>query len=157
MLKFKVSEKLSQKNEELIMIPGEQGDIEAILSRQSSSSLLFVILTLQKGTMFNKVISPSPEVLRKGLSTLRFNYRGVGNSHGSYGHVKGEIDDALAFMITKSNEWNQFHLAGFSLKFYRNIRLYIHSSKSLTLVAPLLKGLTINPFGQTFMLMFIKA
>ena len=32
--------KTFSENEELIMIPGEQGDIEAILSRQSSSVVI---------------------------------------------------------------------------------------------------------------------
>ena len=107
--------------------------------------------------MFNKVISTIARSLKKGLSTLRFNYRGVGNSHGSYGHVKGEIDDALSVHdYLKSNEWNQFHLAGFSLEVLSQ-HPFVHPFKQKNTCCSPVKRFDYQPICQTFMLMFIKA
>lgn len=49
------------------------------------------------GTMQNKVVATLQRSARDaGLATLRFNFRGVGQSAGSYGEGIGEIDDAEA-------------------------------------------------------------
>lgn len=46
------------------------------------------------GTMDNKVVTTVARAARElGLDSLRFNYRGVGKSTGSYGHFEGECDD----------------------------------------------------------------
>ena len=52
---------------------------------------------VQGGTMLNKVVSTLQRTARDaGLATLRFNYRGVGNSAGSHDMTNGEVDDAEA-------------------------------------------------------------
>lgn len=49
------------------------------------------------GDMDNNVVRAIERVLlRRSRVCLRFNYRGVGESEGSYGHGAGELDDALA-------------------------------------------------------------
>lgn len=51
---------------------------------------------LYGGNMNNDVIGLVERAyLEKGYSTLRFNFRGVGKSHGSYADGKGEIDDLM--------------------------------------------------------------
>ena len=54
------------------------------------------------GTMDNNVVLAVAETLaEQGLGTLRFNFRGVGLSRGSYGFMRGEVEDvkaALAFL-----------------------------------------------------------
>src|SRR5262245_10403729 len=43
------------------------------------------------GTMHNKVVHAAAEALaRRGLPTLRFNFRGVGRSAGRHDHARGE-------------------------------------------------------------------
>ena len=51
------------------------------------------------GTMNNKVVySLFQAFAKKGFSTLRFNFRGVGRSEGSYDNGEGELADAAAAM-----------------------------------------------------------
>ena len=49
------------------------------------------------GTMHNKVVATLQRTARDaGLATLRFNFRGVGQSAGSHDQGRGEIDDGEA-------------------------------------------------------------
>jgi alpha/beta superfamily hydrolase len=49
------------------------------------------------GSMYNNVVEAALEALwGRGFTTLRFNFRGVGESEGSYGGGEGEAADAAA-------------------------------------------------------------
>src|SRR5216683_1674166 len=49
------------------------------------------------GSMYNNVVEAILDALwALGYSTLRFNFRGVGNSDGEYGGGEGEVQDAIA-------------------------------------------------------------
>jgi alpha/beta superfamily hydrolase len=49
------------------------------------------------GSMYNNVVEAALEALWSlGFATLRFNFRGVGDSEGSYGGGDGEAEDAVA-------------------------------------------------------------
>jgi len=49
------------------------------------------------GSMYNNVVDATLEALwQRGFATLRFNFRGVGDSEGSYGGGEGEAQDAVA-------------------------------------------------------------
>lgn len=69
------------------------------------------------GTMRNKVVTILERSLRElGLATIRFNFRGVGDSEGEYDEGHGEFQDLLAV-----NAWarqclpdHELWLAGFS-------------------------------------------
>ena len=51
------------------------------------------------GTMDNKLVYLMYDAFRKlGFSTLRFNFRGVGRSQGSFDNGEGELSDAAAAM-----------------------------------------------------------
>src|SRR5512146_515108 len=53
----------------------------------------------------------------RGFSVLRFNFRGVGRSQGSYDHGQGELSDAasaLDWMQTYNANAGQCWIAGFS-------------------------------------------
>jgi alpha/beta superfamily hydrolase len=69
------------------------------------------------GTMHNKVVYRIARGLRRaGHAALRFNYRGVNLSEGSYGDGEGELDDArvaLAFLESRYPDL-PLTLAGFS-------------------------------------------
>ena len=68
------------------------------------------------GDMYNPVVeSISHAYQRKGMTTLRFNFRGVGSSEGSYGDGIGEGEDVLAAICyLREKGQGQIDLAGYS-------------------------------------------
>ncbi len=71
------------------------------------------------GTMENNVTrAVSKALVDRGIQSLRFNFRGVGKSQGSFAHGKGEVDDALAALSylaqLESINYFQLGLAGYS-------------------------------------------
>ena len=82
---------------------------------------------LYSGTMDNKVVTTLVRAASRltveketesvqGLDTLRFNFRGVGQSEGEHDHGKGEQDDLAAVVDYAMTElgWSKVFLAGFS-------------------------------------------
>ncbi|MBW8824063.1 MAG: alpha/beta fold hydrolase [Xanthomonadales bacterium] len=69
------------------------------------------------GTMDNKVVTTTARALRElGITTLRFNFRGTGNSAGEFDHGVGESDDlrAVAAWLRAERPADAVWLAGFS-------------------------------------------
>ncbi|GAB4194276.1 MAG: alpha/beta hydrolase [Wenzhouxiangellaceae bacterium] len=69
------------------------------------------------GTMFNKVVTIIERSLRElGLRTVRFNFRGVGDSEGDYDEGHGELDDLRAVInwVRHTCPGHELWLAGFS-------------------------------------------
>jgi len=72
---------------------------------------------LHGGTMQNKVVHTLGRAMQElGAPTLRFNFRGVGQSAGTYDAGIGELDDALAACAWMRQRWqcDELWLAGFS-------------------------------------------
>lgn len=72
---------------------------------------------LYGGTMQNKVVHTLARAMQElGVPTVRFNFRGVGGSAGTYDGGAGELDDALAVCAWARRRWNceTLWLAGFS-------------------------------------------
>jgi alpha/beta superfamily hydrolase len=61
---------------------------------------------LYGGSMYNNVVDAVLEALHaRGFATLRFNFRGVGQSQGEFDNGQGEADDAVAavrFLTTQT-------------------------------------------------------
>ena len=71
------------------------------------------------GTMDNKVVhTVSRAFLQLGYRSVRFNFRGVGESAGSFDDGRGEIDDALAVIAAQRQAGLPLALAGFSFGGY---------------------------------------
>lgn len=68
------------------------------------------------GSMFNNVVETACAVFQEaGYSTLRFNFRGVGESGGSYDEGEGEKQDILsACQFMKSQGIKKIFLVGYS-------------------------------------------
>ncbi len=108
-----------------LVIDGPTGPLEALLEEPSGASgaLLsgFGVVChphpLHGGTMQNKVVHTLARTFQElGLPTLRFNYRGVGKSAGTYDHGRGETEDAMAVIESGRQRWPgaALFLAGFS-------------------------------------------
>ena len=72
---------------------------------------------LHGGTMQNKVVHTLARAMQEaGAPTVRFNYRGVGQSAGQYADGVGEVDDTLAVIDWARSHWHceAVWLGGFS-------------------------------------------
>lgn len=71
------------------------------------------------GTMTNKVVQTIARAcVQCGWRSLRFNFRGVGASAGSYDEGRGEIDDLLAAVAQGAPADRPLLVAGFSFGAY---------------------------------------
>jgi alpha/beta superfamily hydrolase len=84
------------------------------------------------GTMHNKVVTILERAMRElGLRTVRFNFRGVGGSEGSFDDGYGETDDLFAVVewVRRTRPDDDLWLGGFSfgafisLKAAQNLKL----------------------------------
>jgi alpha/beta superfamily hydrolase len=87
---------------ESLLLNGPAGRMEALLEEPDDQTPHAVALVchphpLFGGTMHNKVVYRTARALRlAGYVVLRFNFRGVGQSHGEHAEGIGEIHDAGA-------------------------------------------------------------
>ncbi|MBJ9975764.1 alpha/beta fold hydrolase [Pseudomonas sp. S75] len=83
-----------------LFIDGPEGPLEALYLDVADARGAVLIChpnPVQGGTMLNKVVSTLQRTARDaGYVTLRFNYRGVGQSAGSHDMGAGEVADAQA-------------------------------------------------------------
>jgi len=74
-------------------------------------------LSIEGGSMHNKVVTMAARSLRDlGIATVRFNFRSVGGSAGTYDNGEGEADDlrAVANWVRSQRPDCALWLAGFS-------------------------------------------
>lgn len=113
-----------------LRIAGPAGAIEAALDLPEASPrpLLAIIchpLPTEGGSMHNKVVTMAARALREsGATTLRFNFRGVGQSDGTFDDGDGELDDlrAVAAWAKSQHPDNVLWLAGFSFGAWISLR-----------------------------------
>ncbi len=77
------------------------------------------------GTMHNKVVTILERSMRElGLRTVRFNFRGVGASAGSFDDGYGETDDLFAITewVRRTRSGDDLWLGGFSFGAYIALR-----------------------------------
>ena len=107
-------------------LKGAAGSLEALLdepadprmSKELRAAVVFAHPHPQHGgTMHTKAVFQAAKGLtRIGCAVLRFNFRGVGRSHGAFGQGEGEKDDfraALGYMASKYSG-TRLWSAGFS-------------------------------------------
>ena len=104
-----------------ILIPASHGKLEAILKEPTveakGAALVCHPHPLGGGTMHNKVVYRAAQgLLDAGLVTLRFNFRGVGNSTGAHSDGDGEKQDVLDALDYLSENYpnREITFAGFS-------------------------------------------
>jgi len=80
---------------------------------------------LHSGTMRNKVVTIMERSMRElGLRTVRFNFRGAGESEGEHDDGYGETDDlfAVAEWVRRTRPADELWLGGFSFGSYVALR-----------------------------------
>lgn len=105
--------------EQNIQILGEAGQLEGRYSQGSKPEVGVLMChphPLFQGTMSNKVVTTITRAAQElGYSTLRFNFRGVGQSQGIHDNGQGEVQDVLsAIRFAQQQGWQKILLAGFS-------------------------------------------
>lgn len=131
---------------EALMIPGPVGALEALTSypaARSADTPIAVIChphPLYGGTMANKVVHILSDTFNElGVTTVRFNFRGVGKSAGRFDRGVGETDDLLAIVAWARAQQPSapLWLMGFSFGAYVAVRALPHTeARGLLLVAP---------------------
>lgn len=107
---------------ENITIAGPAGALEALWELPQGDEVAGAAVVCHPhpqhgGTLRNKVTHTLARAfLARGLMALRFNFRGVGASEGSWDEGRGELDDALAAIDAASERaaGKPLWLAGFS-------------------------------------------
>ena len=113
--------------EEQIAFQSDGLRIEGLVGRQSGER--GVVIThphsLYGGTMHNQVVETLVQAYQdKGLTTLRFNFRGVGESEGRYSEGKGEKEDVIsALRYLYDLEKSAIDLAGYSFGAWVNAHI----------------------------------
>ena len=105
-----------------LFIPVAHGQLEAILKEPRDGPASGVALVLHPhplggGTMHNKVVFRAASALNvAGLTALRINFRGVGQSTGVYDEGRGELEDVRAGLdyLAKNFPNQEITLCGFS-------------------------------------------
>jgi len=104
--------------EKPVFIPSGEINLEARLGRADSSRGAVVAHPhpLYGGSMHDYVVGIAVSALAEaGWTTLRFNFRGVGQSGGTFDNGKGETEDlAAAAAYLKNNGASRLLVAGYS-------------------------------------------
>ncbi|AWN72574.1 alpha/beta hydrolase [Legionella anisa] len=142
---MQITEKLAIPGEHPLFLQGAIGKLEAVLTAPEQNHSAFVAFlghphSLQGGTMSNKVVTTLARAFKElGIPSLRFNFRGVGQSEGAYDSGIGESED----MLILAREWQKEQpekkliFAGFSFGSYVAYRAAAQSdSQFLITIAP---------------------
>ncbi|MEO7251324.1 MAG: alpha/beta fold hydrolase [Arenimonas sp.] len=106
-----------------LLLPGPAGALEVVVDlpdpaqRRRGVAVLSHPNPPEGGTMHNKVVTMAARSLAElGITTVRFNFRGVGHSEGEFDNGRGEILDLLAVArwALAAHPEDALWLAGFS-------------------------------------------
>ena len=128
---------------ESLFLDGPAGKLEALLEEPDDQPAREAALICHPhpqygGTMHNKVVYRIARGMRRaGAVALRFNYRGVNRSEGSYAGGIGEIEDARAALTYLRSRYPElpFSLAGFSFGSRIILKLGCELPEALRLIA----------------------
>ncbi|MES2211935.1 MAG: CocE/NonD family hydrolase [Pseudomonadota bacterium] len=111
-----------------VLMDGPTGPLEVKINYPAADTLkpgTVVVIChpnpLQQGTMDNKVVHTVMRgFVALGYPVVRFNYRGVGHSGGTYGNFVGELDDLMSVLrwVDGLLPDHRYILAGFSFGTY---------------------------------------
>jgi len=143
-----------------ISITGTAGSIEGVTHLPEGMPRAIAVvahpLSTMGGTMENKVVTTLVHTfVELGFAALRFNFRGVGGSKGTFDDGNGEVEDVLAVVRHAQQEFGDLPLilSGFSFGGYVQAcaAQQLHAHK-LVLVAPAVGRFMMPPVPQNTLL-----
>ena len=114
-----------------VTIAGRGVELEAVLREPEAEYLRGAVVVchphpLYGGTMDNRVVFRSAKAaVNSGWAALRFNFRGVGKSTGTYDHGEGEKDDVRAALDFLAARYPELPLALIGFSFGARVGLEI--------------------------------
>ena len=130
----------------ILQVKSQTGVLEVIADVNTLKSSSDVVICLHPhplfgGTMNNKVVVTIAKAFEMmGACPVRFNFRGVGQSTGSYDHGNGETEDAIDVYnwVLSQNENARVWLVGFSFGSYVAMKAApeVRNRAAVILVAP---------------------
>jgi len=142
--------------EERVLVPSTGIQLEGLLSLHEGLSFKGGMIfchphPLYGGDMDNPVITTTAEAAsQEGFSTLRFNFRGVGESEGTYGEGVGEGEDvkaAIDFFYSKLKSSHSYLiLLGYSFGAWAGFPIAIREGRVQGMVA-IAPPLELHDFG----------
>jgi len=137
-----------------LSVPGPAGLLECLVDYPQADQQQPALVVIchphpeHGGTMRNKVVTIIERAMRElGLVTVRFNYRGVGDSEGSFDDGEGELQDLLtiAQWARAGHSDKELWLAGFSFGAWITSRAAdILEPRQLISIAPPVGRMTFN-------------
>ncbi|MBV9257006.1 MAG: alpha/beta hydrolase [Ktedonobacteraceae bacterium] len=137
-----------------VSIPTSTGHLEGILKPEESgirpryTSIVCHPHPLYGGTMHNKVVFKVAQTLQaQNIPALRFNFRGVGRSTGTYDEGRSEMDDvryALEF-LSRRYPGIPVIIAGFSFGSYVGLRVAANDDRAQGMIG---LGVPARWFGE---------
>ncbi|MGC1181885.1 alpha/beta hydrolase [Legionella sp.] len=153
---MQLTDKLAIPGEHPLVLQGLAGQLEAVLTVPEATNSEYAAFlghphSLQGGTMTNKVVTTMARTFKDlGIPSLRFNFRGVGQSAGIYDAGIGESEDMLSLV----HDWQRGQpqakiiFAGFSFGSFVAYRAASQCAHSLLLtIAPALHHYNYKEFN----------
>ncbi|MFY9514001.1 MAG: alpha/beta fold hydrolase [Rubrivivax sp.] len=137
-----------------LSIAGPAGEIEVAIDEPAGVRGVAVLChphPLHGGTMDNKVVQTLARAcVQQGYRAVRFNFRGIGASQGSWDEGRGEVDDALAVVAAQREGTLPLLLGGFSFGGYVATQAAARTAgvERLLLVAPAVVNFVAAPVSQ---------
>jgi alpha/beta superfamily hydrolase len=141
-----------------VMLQGPAGALQCAVDEPAAAPKGLALVChphpLHGGTLDNKVVQTLARAfVQLGLRAVRFNFRGVGGSHGAWDEGRGEVDDALAVVQGFREPAQPLVLAGFSFGAYAASQVASQLSgadaaQRVVLVGPAVQNFAVAPVPQ---------
>ena len=106
-----------------LLVPGPAGPLECAIDEPAGAPRGVAVIChphpVYGGTLDHKVVQTLARAfVQLGYRSVRFNFRGIGQSGGAWDEGQGEVDDALAVIDARREPGLPLLLAGFSFGGY---------------------------------------
>lgn len=150
-----------------VTLAGPAGPLECAIDEPAAAARGVAVLChphpLHGGTMDNKVVQTLARAfVQLGYRAVRFNFRGIGGSAGTWDEGRGEVDDALAVIAAQRDAALPLALGGFSFGGYVAAAAAARlpegeGAERLVLIAPAVKNFPVPPVSQDTVLVHGEA